>query len=226
MTGTYPITQPSALSTFAPATSEYNRLLTILGIPRPTETLANSSSTETPIVARWITQWALHGRVMPALEFPGTYELARLPEKWEELVLAYSDRKCGKCKTKPSYPAICLFCGIMVCLAGDCCAEGEQGECNLHMREWVIWKFNVMTLELTLNRCGAVVGMFADIKRWNLLYLYAGSGSFGPMPYLDTHGELDISMRWVEEIFESTFTDHSSIDELTDRSCTLGVWTN
>ncbi|EAL20444.1 hypothetical protein CNBE3650 [Cryptococcus deneoformans B-3501A] len=178
VTGTYPITQPSALSTFTPATSEYNRLLTILGIPRPTETLANSSSTETPIVARWITQWALHGRVMPVLEFPGTYELARLPEKWEELVLAYSDRKCGKCKTKPSYPAICLFCGTMVCLAGDCCAEGEQGECNLHMRE-----------------CGAVVGMFADIKRWNLLYLYAGSGSFGPMPYLDTHGELDISMR-------------------------------
>ncbi len=46
-------------------------------------------------------------------------------------------------------------------------------------------------------RCGAVVGMFVDIKRWVLLYLYAGSGSFGHMPYLDSHGELDISMRWV-----------------------------
>jgi E3 ubiquitin-protein ligase UBR1 len=37
--------------------------------------------------------------------------------------------------------------------------------------------------------------MFVDIKRWLLIYLYAGSGSFGHMPYLDTHGELDLSMR-------------------------------
>jgi E3 ubiquitin-protein ligase UBR1 len=37
--------------------------------------------------------------------------------------------------------------------------------------------------------------MFVDIKRWVLLYLYAGSGSFSNMPYLDAHGELDVSMR-------------------------------
>ncbi|WVO13455.1 hypothetical protein L204_101071 [Cryptococcus depauperatus] len=135
-TGTYPVTKPSIISSFTSKTSEYSRLLSLLGVPRPTETLGNPSSTETPIVARWITQWALHGRVMPVLEFPGTYELFRLPFKWEDLVLYYADKNCG-----------------------------------------------------------AVVGMFADIRRWTLLYLYAGSGSFGPMPYLDTHGELDVSMR-------------------------------
>lgn len=43
--------------------------------------------------------------------------------------------------------------------------------------------------------CGTGTGMFVDIKRWLLIYLYAGSGSFGHMPYLDTHGELDLSMR-------------------------------
>ena len=37
--------------------------------------------------------------------------------------------------------------------------------------------------------------MFVDVKRWVLLYLYAGSGSFSHMPYLDSHGELDLSMR-------------------------------
>lgn len=47
-------------------------------------------------------------------------------------------------------------------------------------------------------RCGAGVGLFVDIKRWVLLYLYAGSGSFGHMPYLDSHGDLDLSMRWVD----------------------------
>ncbi|WVQ81879.1 hypothetical protein IAT38_004006 [Cryptococcus sp. DSM 104549] len=178
VTGTYPVTQPSALAGFNDSTSEYTRLLTILGIPHPTVTLANPASTETPIVARWITQWAVHGRTMPTLEYPGTYELVRMPQRWEDFVLVYTDKKCKKCGTKPMYPAICLFCGTMVCLAGDCCSEGEQGECNLHMRE-----------------CGAVVGMFADIRRRNILYLYAGSGSFGPMPYLDVHGELDLPMR-------------------------------
>jgi hypothetical protein len=47
------------------------------------------------------------------------------------------------------------------------------------------------------GRCGMGVGMFVDIKRWVLLYLYAGSGSFSHMPYLDAHGELDLSMRYV-----------------------------
>jgi E3 ubiquitin-protein ligase UBR1 len=46
-----------------------------------------------------------------------------------------------------------------------------------------------------IDRCGGVVGLFVDIKRWQMLHLYAGSGSFGPMPYLDSHGELDIGMR-------------------------------
>ncbi|WVQ99973.1 hypothetical protein IAU59_007116 [Kwoniella sp. CBS 9459] len=178
VSGTYPNTSPSALGTLTPTTSEYSRLLTILGIPKPKETLRDPSATETPIVARWLTQWAMQGRVIPTLEYPGTYELLRLPRKWEDIVLLYANQKCARCGTKPMYPAICMFCGTMVCLAGDCCSEGEQGECNIHMRE-----------------CGAVVGMFVDIRRWVILYLYAGSGSFGHMPYLDEHGELDISMR-------------------------------
>ncbi|WVR07574.1 hypothetical protein IAU60_004616 [Kwoniella sp. DSM 27419] len=176
--GTYPVMTPSALASFTPATSEYTRLLTLLGIPRPKETLRDPSATETPIVARWLTQWSNQGRSIPTLEYPGTYELIRLPRKWEDAVLFYTDRRCAKCHTKPTYPAVCMFCGTMVCLGGDCCQEGEQGECNLHMRE-----------------CGAVVGMFVDIRRWVILYLYAGSGSFGHMPYLDEHGELDPSLR-------------------------------
>ncbi|KAK8854813.1 hypothetical protein IAR55_003552 [Kwoniella newhampshirensis] len=193
VSGTYPVVHPSVVESFTPATSEYSRLLKVLGIPSPKETLRDSSATETPIVARWITQWAMQGRVIPTLEYPGTYELVRLPKKWEDIVLAYSDKKCGKCKTKPTYPAICMFCGALVCLGGDCCSEGEQGECNLHMRE-----------------CGSVVGMFVDIRRWVILYLYAGSGSFGHMPYLDVHGELDVSMRR----FHRQYVHVGRLDEL------------
>ncbi|ORY35607.1 ubiquitin-protein ligase [Naematelia encephala] len=173
--GTYPTTTPDA----APKSGcEYDRLLTLMSVPRPRDVLQNPASTEHPIVARWLNQWAMQGRVVPPLEYPGIYELARMPMLWEDVVIKYKDTRCEHCGTKPSSPALCLSCGKFLCMGGDCCAEGEQGECNLHMRE-----------------CGAAVGLFADIKRWVLLYLYAGSGSFGHMPYLDSHGELDISMR-------------------------------
>lgn len=173
--GSYPVTNENFIVSEG---SEYNRLLSLMGIPRPRETLANPHSTETPIVARWLTQWAMQGRILPPLEYPGTYELMRLPTAYEVAAIKYAGRRCDTCGTKPSFPALCLFCGKLVCLAGDCCSEGEQGECNLHMRE-----------------CGGVVGMFADIKRWVILYLFAGSGSFGPMPYLDQFGELETSLR-------------------------------
>jgi hypothetical protein len=48
-----------------------------------------------------------------------------------------------------------------------------------------------------LLRCGGVAGIFVDIKRWFLLYLYAGSGCFQAMPYLDIHGEFDYHLRYV-----------------------------
>ncbi|WWC63263.1 uncharacterized protein I303_105863 [Kwoniella dejecticola CBS 10117] len=180
VSGSYPLSNPETLALIenTPQMSEYRKLLVLLGIPPPRETLKDPTATETPIVGRWLSQWTHQGRILPTLEYPGTYELIRLPTKWEDLILEYQNVKCTKCRTKPTYPALCLFCGEMVCLGGDCCSVGEEGECNLHMRE-----------------CGAVVGMFVDIRRWVILYLYAGSGSFGHMPYLDEHGELDISMR-------------------------------
>ncbi|KLT39021.1 ubiquitin-protein ligase [Cutaneotrichosporon oleaginosum] len=171
----YPVTNPDYIVTEG---CEYRRLLSLLGIPSPTETLGNPHSTETPIVARWLTQWAMQGRIIPPLEYPGTYELMRLPEAYEVAAIRYAGERCDVCGMRPSYPALCLICGRMVCLAGDCCSEGEQGECNLHMRE-----------------CGGVVGIFADLKRWVILYLFAGSGSFGPMPYLDQFGELETNLR-------------------------------
>lgn len=130
--GEYPVTNPDLIVSEG---CEYKRLLSLMGIPRPKDSLQNPHSTEAPIVARWLTQWAMQGRIIPPLEFPGTYELCRLPRLWEDIVLRYSEHRCEKCGTKPTFPALCLNCGKFVCLGGDCCAEGEQGECNLHMRE-------------------------------------------------------------------------------------------
>lgn len=46
-------------------------------------------------------------------------------------------------------------------------------------------------------RCGGAIGIYFLVKRCSLLYLYAGNGAFVQAPYLDVHGEMDMSMRYV-----------------------------
>ena len=46
-------------------------------------------------------------------------------------------------------------------------------------------------------RCGGAIGLYFIVKRCSVLYLYANNGSFAQSPYLDVHGEVDISMRCV-----------------------------
>lgn len=48
----------------------------------------------------------------------------------------------------------------------------------------------------TLRRCGGVIGVYFLVKRCSLLYLYASNGTFAQSPYLDVHGEVDVSMRY------------------------------
>jgi hypothetical protein len=44
-------------------------------------------------------------------------------------------------------------------------------------------------------RCGGTIGIYYCVKRCSVLYLSSGIGSFTPSPYLDAHGEVDLSMR-------------------------------
>ena len=47
-----------------------------------------------------------------------------------------------------------------------------------------------------LYRCGGTIGIYYCVKRCSVLYLNSGNGTFTPSPYLDAHGEVDLSMRW------------------------------
>ncbi|KAJ9110841.1 hypothetical protein QFC19_001350 [Naganishia cerealis] len=169
---------------------EYTRYLNAFSILPPGRSLFQNSNaamasaklngTEplSGIIGGWLKQWISNKQQLPVLEYPGIYELYRLPESLTGVFRIGLNRKCNKCKGEPAHPALCLFCGRFLCLGTDCCAEGELGECNLHRME-----------------CGGSVGLFVDVKRWALLYLFAGSGTFGPLPYLDTHGEVDQGAR-------------------------------
>ncbi|GAA6028962.1 hypothetical protein JCM8097_001527 [Rhodosporidiobolus ruineniae] len=119
---------------------------------------------------------------VPDLEHPTIYELLGLPHQLDTLVQAGVERTCHSCGTVPSMPALCLFCGEMVCAQSFCCMVGEDeashGECNEHM--WT---------------CGGSVGMYYLLKRNTILYLHADKGTFATPPYLDSHGEVDAENR-------------------------------
>lgn len=48
---------------------------------------------------------------------------------------------------------------------------------------------------LRFPRCGGAIGVYFLVKRCSLLYIYANNGTFSQSPYLDVHGEVDVSMR-------------------------------
>jgi len=76
--------------------------------------------------------------------------------------------------------------------------EGTSGEVNVtctceSKHSCYIWKFN----SYTTSRCAGAIGIYFLLKRCQVVYLYANNGTFWQSPYLDVHGEVDISMRQV-----------------------------
>ncbi|KAI0757474.1 hypothetical protein C8Q80DRAFT_103676 [Daedaleopsis nitida] len=166
-------------------TCEYSRLLAILEIP-PLADLPNHDT-----IQNALSGWCAHyGHSQAAsqlncgvmLEYPLVYRLARLPLVLDHLYLEQDKTMiCQRCKTVPLDAAICLFCGTTCCFQSHCCMDLDnqnRGECNMHTRD-----------------CAGPIGLYFLVKRCSLLYLYANSGAFGQSPYLDVHGEVDVSMR-------------------------------
>ncbi|KAJ7920766.1 hypothetical protein B0H13DRAFT_1986155 [Mycena leptocephala] len=163
---------------------EYNRLLTMLNVPALSD-LPNQDTLQNAL-SGWCAHYG-HSHAASqlncgvVLDFPAMYRMARLPLVLDNLFGA-QDRAltCQRCSTVPVDAAICLLCGTTVCMQSDCCRDedNDRGECNLHMRE-----------------CGGAIGVYFLVKRCMLLYIYSNNGTFSPPPYLDAHGEVDISMR-------------------------------
>ena len=68
----------------------------------------------------------------------------------------------------------------------------------IHTHESALYEFLSIRFILTLlfARCGGTIGIYYCIKRCAVLYLNSGNGTFTPSPYLDAHGEVDLSMRY------------------------------
>jgi E3 ubiquitin-protein ligase UBR1 len=132
--GSYPMQDTSA---HLDDGCEYSRLASRMHIPSLKSVLEERTSPEAQMVSRWLTHWSVAGRHVPQIDVAEPYELLSLPTTHSDMIVYQHLKKCLVCRRVPANPALCLLCGTLVCLAGDCCAEAEQGECNIHMRQYV-----------------------------------------------------------------------------------------
>lgn len=135
-----------------PAVDELDRLMTILRLPKFADFLQPTHMSES-LLHHWCAQHVreserriqlldgLSGAMSASrlinisLDLPTPIYLVALPKRLDRLFDESMKRVCKKCGTVPSDPALCLFCGTFVCAQSFCCAEDEEGECNLHTLE-------------------------------------------------------------------------------------------
>ena len=123
-------------------TCEYMRLLQMLGIPPLSDLPAQDTLKN--LLFGWCSHYGQSHAASQlncglSLEFSSIYRTAELPLALDSL-FGEEERLmvCRRCKTVPSEPAICLICGIIVCMQSHCCKDvdsKERGECNVHTRE-------------------------------------------------------------------------------------------
>uniref|UniRef100_A0A3B3RQT5 E3 ubiquitin-protein ligase n=1 Tax=Paramormyrops kingsleyae TaxID=1676925 RepID=A0A3B3RQT5_9TELE len=111
-------------------------------------------------------------------------KLVHLPEDYSALLNQACHFQCPKGPMdERKHPALCLFCGAMLCSKSPCCQEqldGEEvGACTAHAA-----------------RCGAGVGMFLRIRECEVVLMGSKTrASLYPAPYLDDYGETDPQLR-------------------------------
>ena len=155
-----------------------------------------------------------HSRPIP-LHCP---QLLQLPPVYQNLFLALSRQPCHACGQRRSELALCLVCGLTMCVGEGNCSD-PAGECL-----WVwVWLCVCMcvrvnrrriptphltiphpTLPLSERRgrcsahaahCGASAGVFLLAEHTQLLALRSHRACFMPSPYLDSYGEEDQGLR-------------------------------
>ncbi|KAF2134479.1 hypothetical protein P153DRAFT_391820 [Dothidotthia symphoricarpi CBS 119687] len=176
---------------------ELARLSAVLHLPSLPSLFAafarrdGAAHTMRSVVGGWIRHllWAQAGRVPTqptiSLSHPAIFELVGLPKNYDALTEEAIRLKCRATGKELTDPALCLFCGEIMCSQGVCCATGDgRGGCNQH-----------------LVKCGGTIGIFIHIRKCMVLFLNNDNGCWAVAPYLDKHGEVDPALRRHHQLF-------------------------
>jgi len=161
-----------------PLSIEFDTLAAFLGLPPLESMLFGCMGPLFKFVERWwqhlfetrLDEGALLS--IPCVGSPAPFKLIELPNLFQDIFHAYLGKKCPKCNTQPSKPAICLVCGTLLCADAECCKKTRCGECFRHA---------IM--------CGAGVGIFLLAKTSGVLLIAEDKCCLWGSPYFDQYGE-------------------------------------
>jgi len=176
---------PGDASDFA---REAARLLLDLGLP-PLASFVGSTDAQAPSASPeakgslvdTVRCWSKYGGG-PSLAIGGALapRLCTLPNDYYDVLLALSDDKagvCARCQTKPSRPALCLSCGVVLCAISMCCKEAGEGELSRHTES-----------------CCSGAGVFLLLESSEILLVAEGMGQAYGSVYVDKNGDLDLGL--------------------------------
>jgi E3 ubiquitin-protein ligase UBR1 len=125
---------------------ELDRLTTLLKLPSLADIFSSfaqrtpSGHTIRSVVGGWLRHllWVQAGNVpltpTISLSHPAIFELVGLPKNYDTLTDEAIRRKCPTTGKELTDPALCLFCGEIMCSQAVCCmTDKHRGGCNQHL---------------------------------------------------------------------------------------------
>ena len=90
----------------------------------------------------------------------------------------YHRRQCTRCGLVPKEPTVCLLCGTLVCLRGQCCKVGTRNEAVAHSVD-----------------CGSGTCIFLAVNSSTVIVIRGRRACLWGSVYLDSFGEEDRDLK-------------------------------
>jgi hypothetical protein len=158
------------------------------------------------LVSRWIRPFTSSagsrkpfGIYRALKQGPMSSHFVALPTRYDELYTKIMNQAC--CPTRgvspPKEPALCLFCGDVVCAGAACCKRKDMSLASSSYSGHLLfldWQ-GVGAATLHASTCGDGLGAFLFIQRSQCLLVTGGRAIFVPAPYVDAHGDTDPNLK-------------------------------
>ncbi|XP_076360822.1 ubr3 ubiquitin ligase isoform X3 [Tachypleus tridentatus] len=112
--------------------------------------------------------------------------LLQLPYEYSRIFQFYHQRACSVCHSVPKDPSLCLVCGSLVCLRGNCCQKQSLCEASSHSIS-----------------CGAGTAMYLAVSSSLIIVIRGKRACLWGSVYLDSYGEEDRDLKRGKPLFLS-----------------------
>ncbi|KAF4634958.1 hypothetical protein G7Y89_g3131 [Cudoniella acicularis] len=183
-----------------PDADELDRLTEALRLPSFDDmcerTFSDKSNTTLKLVHGWIDQSSKYeGNSNVSVSHPAIFELIGLPKNFDTLMEETMKRRCPTTGKDVSDPMLCLFCGEIFCGQSICCLR-DAPHPNASGRQTQIGGAQQHML-----KCQKNIGLYINIRKCCVFYLYHTSGSWMVAPFIDKYGEVDPGLRHSRQLF-------------------------